>query len=114
MIPPGPEAATKARKFYGDLLGMAEVEKPALLRARGGLWMQAGDRQLHIGVEEPGVDRAQTRAHVAYEVTKLDAWRTKLEKAGYAVADGDRVAGFRRVELRDPFGNRVELVERER
>jgi catechol 2,3-dioxygenase-like lactoylglutathione lyase family enzyme len=114
MIPPGAEAEAKARKFYGELLGMAEVEKPALLRARGGLWMQAGDRQLHIGVEEPGVDRGKTRAHVAYEVTKLDAWRTKVEKAGFAVTDGDRVGGFRRVELRDPFGNRVELVERER
>jgi catechol 2,3-dioxygenase-like lactoylglutathione lyase family enzyme len=114
MIPQGAEAEAKARKFYGQLLGMAEVDKPALLRARGGLWMQAGDRQLHIGVEEPGVDRSKTRAHVAYEVTKLDAWRTKLEKAGYAVTDGDRVGGFRRVELRDPFGNRVELVERER
>jgi catechol 2,3-dioxygenase-like lactoylglutathione lyase family enzyme len=112
MIPPGGEAA--ARKFYGELLGMAEVDKPARLRARGGLWMQAGDRQIHIGVEEPGVARDQTRAHVAYEVTKLEAWRTKLEKAGVEVVDGDPVPGLKRFELRDPFGNRIELVERER
>jgi catechol 2,3-dioxygenase-like lactoylglutathione lyase family enzyme len=112
MIPPGAEA--QARKFYGELLGMAEVEKPPILRARGGLWMQAGDRQLHIGVEEPGVDRTATRAHVAYEVTKLDAWRTKLEKAGVEIIDGDRAPGLRRFELRDPFGNRIELCERER
>ena len=76
--------------------------------------MQAGDRQLHIGVEEPGVDRQATRAHVAYEVTKLDAWRRKLEQAGVEIKDGDRFDGFRRFELRDPFGNRIELVERER
>lgn len=112
MIPPGGEAA--ARRFYGELLGMAEVEKPAPLRARGGVWMQAGDRQLHLGVEAPGLERAATRAHIAYEVTKLDAWRTRLEQAGFAVTEGDRVAGVRRIELRDPFGNRVELVERER
>jgi catechol 2,3-dioxygenase-like lactoylglutathione lyase family enzyme len=112
MIPPGGEAA--ARRFYGELLGMAEIEKPAALRARGGLWLQAGDRQLHLGVETPGVDRQQTRAHVAYEVTKLAAWRAKLEQAGVAIVDGERVAGLRRFELRDPFGNRVELVERER
>jgi catechol 2,3-dioxygenase-like lactoylglutathione lyase family enzyme len=112
MIPPGGEAA--ARQFYGGLLGLAELDKPAPLRARGGLWLQAGDRQLHIGVEEPGVARTSTRAHVAYEVTKLDAWHTKLEAAGIAIVDGERVPGLRRFELRDPFGNRVELVERER
>jgi catechol 2,3-dioxygenase-like lactoylglutathione lyase family enzyme len=112
MIPPGGEAT--ARWFYGTLLGMTEIEKPAPLRARGGVWMQAGDRQLHIGIESPGVDRAATRAHVAYEVTKLDAWSTKLEAAGLDVKEGDRANGLRRIELRDPFGNRVELVEREK
>ena len=109
MIPVGGEAV--ARKFYAELLGMAEIEKPAALRGRGGLWLQAGDRQLHIGVEAPGVDRAATRAHVAYEVTKLEAWRGRLEAAGIEVSDGERVPGLRRFELRDPFGNRIELVE---
>jgi catechol 2,3-dioxygenase-like lactoylglutathione lyase family enzyme len=110
MIPPGGEAA--ARRFYGELLGMTEIEKPQPLRARGGLWMQAGDRQLHLGVEAPGVDREKTRAHVAYEVTKLDAFRARLEAAGLVVTDGERLPGLRRVELRDPFGNRIELIER--
>ena len=109
MIPAGGEAV--ARKFYGELLGMIEIEKPAALRGRGGLWLQAGDRQLHIGVESPGVDRVETRAHVAYEVTKLDAWRGRLEAAGIAITDGERLPGLRRFELRDPFGNRIELVE---
>jgi catechol 2,3-dioxygenase-like lactoylglutathione lyase family enzyme len=110
MIPPGREA--EARRFYGGLLGMTEVEKPAVLRARGGLWMQAGDRQLHIGVETPGVERAATRAHVAYEVTKLEGWRGRLEAAGVEVKEGERVPGLMRFEFRDPFGNRVEFVER--
>ena len=110
MIPPGGE--DEARRFYGGLLGMTELEKPAPLRARGGLWMQAGDRQLHIGVEAPGVDRAATRAHVAYEVVRLDAIRARLERAGVAIVDGEPVAGLVRFELRDPFGNRVELAER--
>ncbi len=110
MIPPGGE--DDARRFYGELLGMHEIEKPEPLRARGGLWMQAGDRQLHLGVEAPGVDRAATRAHVAYEVTRLDAIRARLERAGVAILDGKPIPGMRRFELRDPFGNRVELVER--
>jgi catechol 2,3-dioxygenase-like lactoylglutathione lyase family enzyme len=112
MIPPGGEA--EARRFYGELLGLTEIEKPEPLRARGGLWMQAGDRQLHIGVESPGVERTATRAHVAYEVVRLDAIRARLERAGVAILDGEPVPGLRRFELRDPFGNRVELVERVR
>ncbi|MGZ3429613.1 MAG: VOC family protein [Polyangia bacterium] len=47
-------------------------------------------------------------------MTKLDAWRTKLEAAGVEIVEGDRVPGLRRFELRDPFGNRIELCERER
>ena len=28
----------RARKFYGDLLGLTEVAKPSVLAARGGCW----------------------------------------------------------------------------
>ena len=51
MMPPGGEA--QARRFYGELLGMAEIEKPAPLRARGGLWMQAGDRRCTSASRRP-------------------------------------------------------------
>src|SRR5258707_15831520 len=98
MTPPGRGA--QARRFYGELLGMAELDKPAPLRARGGVWMQAGDRQLHIGVESPGVDPTATRAHVAYEGTKLDAWRARPEAAGITVPRGGPGAGLRRIEPR--------------
>lgn len=110
MIPPDGE--DRARAFYGGLLGLVEIEKPAPLRARGGLWMRAGDRQLHIGVEAPGVERVATRAHVAYEVRGLDEYRARLVAAGVAVKEGETVDGARRFEVRDPFGNRVELVEK--
>lgn len=42
--PPGCEA--KARWFYGTLIGLAEVDKPELLRARGGVWFGLKDAQL--------------------------------------------------------------------
>jgi catechol 2,3-dioxygenase-like lactoylglutathione lyase family enzyme len=49
--PPGCEE--EAKRFFGELLGLAEVEKPESLRARGGAWFALGDdRQLHIGVEQ--------------------------------------------------------------
>jgi catechol 2,3-dioxygenase-like lactoylglutathione lyase family enzyme len=112
MIAPGEEEAVRA--FYSGLLGFAEIEKPAPLKARGGFWLEAGDRQLHVGVERPGegIDRRKTRAHVAYEVSGLEGFRARLAAAGVAILDGEPVAGLRRLELRDPAGNRVELLER--
>jgi hypothetical protein len=48
--PPGCEPA--AREFFGGLLGLAELEKPPALAARGGGWFARPDgRQLHVGVE---------------------------------------------------------------
>ena len=47
--PKGCEA--EARRFFGDLLGLQEIEKPAPLQLRGGCWFRIGSRQLHIGVE---------------------------------------------------------------
>jgi len=80
-VPAGAVAA--ARAFYCGLLGLREVEKPAALQGRGGLWLQVGDRQVHVGTEE-GVDRHATRAHVAYAVSDLAQWRARL--AGRATA----------------------------
>ena len=42
--PPGCEE--RARAFYGALLGMPELEKPAALAGRGGCWFAAGEGQL--------------------------------------------------------------------
>src|SRR4051794_25210767 len=39
-IPEGGEEL--ARRFYGDLLGMTEVPKPAALAGRGGCWFTGG------------------------------------------------------------------------
>jgi catechol 2,3-dioxygenase-like lactoylglutathione lyase family enzyme len=48
-----PDCEPAARHFFGDLLGLRELPKPAPLRARGGCWFALGDRQLHIGVDFP-------------------------------------------------------------
>jgi hypothetical protein len=47
--PEGCERA--ARDFYGSVLGMKAIEKPPILRARGGCWFECGLQQVHIGVE---------------------------------------------------------------
>jgi catechol 2,3-dioxygenase-like lactoylglutathione lyase family enzyme len=107
-IPVGAE--DRARQFYCAMLGFPEVEKPETLRARGGIWVQAGEQQLHISVET-GVDRRNTRAHVAYEVRDIDRWRCKLEDRGVVILESVPIPGYHRFEFRDPFDNRVEMIE---
>jgi catechol 2,3-dioxygenase-like lactoylglutathione lyase family enzyme len=108
-IPTGAEAA--ARAFYCGVLGLEEIAKPESLQGRGGFWLQAGADPLHVGVED-GVDRLKTKAHVAYQVTGLDGWRMKLIQHGITVEDSIPIPDYARFEFRDPFGNRVELIER--
>jgi catechol 2,3-dioxygenase-like lactoylglutathione lyase family enzyme len=103
-------AVAEARTFYCGLLGLREVEKPAVLQDRGGFWLQVGDREVHVGAEE-GVDRHLTKAHVAYAVSDLAGGRARLAAAGVEVLDGIPIPGSARLEFRDPFGNRVELIE---
>jgi catechol 2,3-dioxygenase-like lactoylglutathione lyase family enzyme len=103
-------AVAEARAFYCGLLGLREVEKPAALRGRGGFWLQVGDRQVHVGTED-GVERRAAKAHVAYAVCGLAAWRARLAAAGVEVRDGIPIPGYERFEFRDPFGNRVEFIE---
>ncbi|MGB6431400.1 MAG: VOC family protein [Candidatus Acidiferrales bacterium] len=101
--------AAAARDFYGSLLGMKEIEKPPLLRARGGCWFECGDRQIHIGVEK---DFAPAKkAHPAFAVADLDELRKALAARGIAVIDDDTIPGTRRFYAEDPWGNRLEFVE---
>lgn len=108
-IPVGAE--DQARAFYCGVLGLTEIDKPEPLRGRGGLWLQLGELQLHLGVED-GVDRAATRAHLAYEVDDIAAWRALLSQQGISLLDSIPIPGYDRFEFRDPFGNRVELIAR--
>lgn len=102
--PPGCEAA--ARAFFGDLLGLEELEKPESLQARGGVWFGLPDgRQLHVGVERDFVPAA--KAHPAFLVEEWDALRAHV---GGAAQDDDSIPGVRRFYTSDPWGNRLEFV----
>jgi len=108
LIPEGGEA--RARAFYGGVLGLTEIDKPDALAARGGCWFAGVGLALHLGVERPFTPA--TKAHVAIGVADLDRARVELEAAGQAIIDDGLEVGFRRFYIQDPFGNRLELVER--
>jgi catechol 2,3-dioxygenase-like lactoylglutathione lyase family enzyme len=107
-IPRGREE--EARQFYCGVLGLMEIEKPESLRGRGGFWVQVGSRQLHLGTED-GVDRNRTKPHVAYQVDDLATWRVRLQQAGVEVEESIPISGYERFECRDPFGNRIEMIQ---
>ena len=106
-IPPGTE--DKAREFYGSLLGLTEIEKPAPLRANGGMWFQIADIQLHIGVEE---GQTKSKRHPAFEVEGLEQIREHLRENRVKIKEEIPVPGLRRLSFFDPFENRIELLEK--
>jgi catechol 2,3-dioxygenase-like lactoylglutathione lyase family enzyme len=103
------DAETEAREFYCDILGIPEIPKPSELDGRGGFWLEVGDRQIHVGIDDQ--ERATSKAHIAYLVKDLDRWRRTLEMQNIAVVDGIQIPNFRRFEFRDPFGNRIEFMQ---
>ena len=98
----------EARRFFGDLLGLAEMVKPEALRERGGCWFALGEHQLHLGVEEPFA--AAKKAHVALSTDDLPAIKKRLEEAGCVTRADAPVDGRERFFTEDPFGNRLELI----
>ena len=97
-----------ARGFYGSLLGMAELPKPAELAKRGGCWFGSGAVQIHLGVEQDF--KPARKAHPALLCTDYDALVARLRGAGVEVRDDTTIPGVRRAHISDPFGNRIELV----
>jgi catechol 2,3-dioxygenase-like lactoylglutathione lyase family enzyme len=104
--PPGCEA--EARRFFADLLGLEELEKPVALRARGGVWFRVGEQRLHVGVEEEFAPAR--KAHPAFAVIRFDELLARLRAAGVPVTDDASIPGVRRCYVADPWGNRIELV----
>ena len=107
-MPPGREDA--ARTFYQGMLGIPEVPKPPHLAKRGGVWFERGTLKIHLGVEADF--RPARKAHPALLVVDLEALIARLKKHGIEVVDDDPLEGYLRVFVADPFGNRIELMER--
>ena len=104
------DAEEEGRNFYCKILGLTEIEKPDSLKGRGGFWLQVGDKEVHVGTEE-GFDRLTTKAHLAYQVEDVNHWRRQLENYNIRILDSAPIPNYERFEFRDPFGNRVEIIQ---
>lgn len=69
-----------------------------------------GDRNVHVGTEEE-FDRLATKAHLAYLVSDISHWGNLLNQNDIKIIKGTLIPGFDRFEFRDPFGNRVEMIQ---
>ncbi len=105
-IPKNKEEA--AKKFYCDLLGLEEIEKPRDLKKNGGFWLKIAEIELHIGTED---QVNKSKRHPAFEVTKLENIKTKLINNGIRIKEDNPLPLFNRFSFYDPFGNRIELLE---
>jgi catechol 2,3-dioxygenase-like lactoylglutathione lyase family enzyme len=115
--PPGGEDA--ARRFYAEGLGLTEVDKPAELAGRGGVWFRSHDAagavvaELHVGVEEPFTPARQAHpAFVLEDVAELESTAARLTALGYDVDHRERhtFPGHERFHAVDGAGNRVEVL----
>lgn len=108
-----------ARRFYGDGLGMTEVEKPADLKPKGGAWFRAYDSagnvdaEIHVGVEDPFTPAR--KAHPAFQfpdVAELEDVAERLSTLGFGIDWSQRhnFPGNERCHTADGQGNRVELL----
>jgi len=105
-----PQREAEARAFYQDLLGIPEVRKPDNLLGRGGCWFEKGPVKIHLGVEKDF--RPARKAHPAFLVEDVRGLAARVSAAGYEVSEDEPLAGYDRMYVYDPFGNRIELMQR--
>ena len=98
-----------ARKFYTEILGLREVPRPPELRDRPGIWYSLGSTELHIQTRE-NVPHEKGDRHSALVVDDIDAWRERFAVHNVDVFDQPTIYNRRRFNVRDPFGNLLELM----
>ena len=107
-VPPELEMATK--EFYGAVLGLRQVPKPAAAR-QSGAWYQIGATQLHLSVETEPPGPLSSR-HICFSVSDLSASEKRLRDAGVEIIPDPRpLPGVPRFYVRDPGGNQLEIVQ---
>jgi catechol 2,3-dioxygenase-like lactoylglutathione lyase family enzyme len=101
----------QARAFYGGLLGLQEIDKPAPLRERGGAWFRCGAQQLHIGIEEPFAPARKAHPALLVAAGCLESVAERLRMDGAEVDWDASLDPLKRFYTHDPWGNRIELIE---
>jgi predicted GNAT family N-acyltransferase len=90
---------------------MEEIEKPAPLSARGGVWFRCrSGQQLHVGVEDAFVPAHKAHPALLVAADAIDELAERVATAGRPVRWDDELPAVRRFYTADPFGSRLELT----
>ena len=106
-VPADREAA--AKHFYGSILGLEQIPKPATSR-QSGAWYLIGQTQLHLSIEDE-ITSSSSR-HVCFTVSDLaDAERRFRQADIQIIADPRPNPATPRFYVRDPGGNQLEIAQ---
>jgi catechol 2,3-dioxygenase-like lactoylglutathione lyase family enzyme len=98
----------RGRRFYRDVLGLREIPKPRTFDFVV-VWFDLGNQQLHLLHK----DRADTISprHFALRVKDAGAARAYFADRGVPVEETTLIPSADRFFIRDPDGNRIEIIQ---
>jgi catechol 2,3-dioxygenase-like lactoylglutathione lyase family enzyme len=112
QVTSSPDVEDAMRFFYSTILGLTEIAKPEALKANGGAWYALGDIQIHVSTENNANNEA-SRRHICFRVGDLDKFEAHLKAHGVEIiSDRQPIPGYNRFYIRDPGGNRLEIVRK--
>ena len=99
----------RSRAFYRDVLGLPEIAPPREFDFVA-LWFDLGGGQtLHL-LQKPTADTHSPR-HFCLHVEDIAAARAHFARLGVALDETTKIAAADRFFVRDPDGNRIELLQ---
>jgi catechol 2,3-dioxygenase-like lactoylglutathione lyase family enzyme len=98
----------RSRRFYGGLLGLREIAYPKTFDFTV-VWYDLGNQHLHLLLK----DRPDTVSprHFALRVADVAAAREYFRDHGVPVDETTPIPGADRFFIRDPDGNRIEIIQ---
>lgn len=105
-----PRSDETARAFYGEVLGLPEIEVPASLNHHDLIWYAIGEDELHLVAEENANNLGSGR-HLCLQVADLAAVRARVVAANVETWEATPIPGRPRFFCRDPFGNAIEITQ---
>jgi len=99
----------EAWNFYVDVLEFVRIPKPAELDQTGA-WLQQRPVNLHLG--EEAAFATDGRAHPALRVDNVVSILDRAFAAGCRTQSDQSPTGYLRASVFDPFGNRIELMQK--
>ena len=101
----------RSRAFYGGTLGLKEIPAPREFDFVA-IWYDLGGSYLHL-LLKPQADTLSPR-HFCLAVPDAKAARAHFMQFGVLVEETVKIAAADRFFIRDPDGNRIELLQWER